>query len=422
MSAASRLLSPGATPGLTLRVALTATIVTMASQFYRNAHVVVAPDIMRDVGVSAQFLGYLSGALFLTAALTQIPAGVLIDRFGPRRTMPLMLIMAVAGSLIFASASGGAGLMAGRVLMGLGVAAVGMASIVASARWFEPRQFAMVAGGVIGLSQIGNLAATVPMALVSAEIGWRNAYLGMAGLTLLLALFTAFAIRDAPPGHAYHNRRPERLHVAFRGVAEVLAIPGLRYLLPIAASGFAVISCILGLWGGPYLYDVHGLDTAARGGVIFWLAAGMIVGNLAIGSLDRVLDTRKPIVVVSALATAAILAGLALEPQPQLWLVRLAFGAIGLISGYTVIIIAHGRGFYPDRLMGRGVTVVNTAVLGGAAAMQALTGLIAGLVAPGAARLPHHAYQAIFATLAALLVGSLIIYWRCPDIKPSATP
>src|SRR5690606_25482411 len=119
-----------------IRVGVMGMLVTMASQFYRNAHVVVAPDIMRDVGVSAQLLGMLSAGLFLTAALTQIPAGALIDMYGPRRTIPMMLLAVVVGSVIFASAQTGLGLVTGRMLMGVGVAALGMASLVACARWF----------------------------------------------------------------------------------------------------------------------------------------------------------------------------------------------------------------------------------------------------------------------------------------------
>ena len=85
------------------RIVAVCALVTAISQFYRNAHVVVAPDIMRDTGVTAQTLGYLSGALFFSAALLQIPAGILLDRYGPRRTIPFMLLAVVAGSLLFAA-------------------------------------------------------------------------------------------------------------------------------------------------------------------------------------------------------------------------------------------------------------------------------------------------------------------------------
>ena len=405
---------------LALRVTCIGALITMVSQFYRNAHVVVAPDIMRDVGVSAQVLGYLSGALFVTAAFLQIHAGILLDRYGPRRTIPFMLLTVVAGSFLFAAAQSGTSLILGRICMGFGVAAIGMASIVASTRWYPPAYFATVVGVILGLSQIGNLAATVPMAYVSAEIGWRNSYFAVTAITAILALASALFVRDAPDGHPFHTRTPETLAQAWRGVLEVLAVRDLWPLLVIAGAAFAIVSCILGLWGGPYLYDMYGLDTAARGGVIVWLAAGMIAGNFGHPPLDRILNTLKHIVMTCGLATVCVLASLAVWPRMPLAGVCVAFALIGTLSGYTIVIIAHGRSFYPDRLMGRGVTIVNTAVLGGAGLLQALTGSIAGVLAPGATSLAERDYSVIFGTLAAALLLALIVYRRCPDRPPNA--
>ncbi|MCO5148033.1 MAG: MFS transporter [Aquamicrobium sp.] len=411
--------SPGTRPPIAaaIRVGVMGMVVTMASQFYRNAHVVVAPDIMRDVGVSAQLLGMLSAGLFLTAALTQLPAGVLIDIHGPRRTIPLMLLTVVAGSLIFATAQSGAGLVVGRMLMGVGVAALGMASLVACARWFPPEQFGTVVGLVIGMSQVGNVVATYPMALVSDAIGWRNSYLIMTGVTLGLGLLSYLLIRDAPPDHPYHRRTPETIRSAFNGVVEVFRTPGVPRLLVMAFVAYAVVSCFLGLWIGPYLHDVHGLDTVQRGNVLFYFSVAMIVGNLSLGSLDRLVDSRKAVIMGGAVATILILVALVAWPQPPLLVASVLLTAIGFLAGYTIVIIVHGKGFYPDRLMGRGATLVNSAVLSGAATLQALTGLIAGFLAPGAIDLPVWVYQVIFATLAALLTLALAVYSTCPD-KP----
>ncbi|HWK68305.1 MAG TPA: MFS transporter [Rhizobiaceae bacterium] len=398
-----------------IRVGVMGMVITMSSQFYRNAHVVVAPDIMRDIGVSAQLLGMLSAGLFLMAALTQLPAGMLIDVHGPRRTIPMMLLTVVAGSLIFASSTSGLGLVLGRMLMGIGVAALGMASLVACARWFRPEQFGTVVGAVIGLSQIGNVVATYPMALVSDAIGWRNSYYLMTAVTALLGLLSYLLIRDAPPGHPYHLRSPERLKDALKGVREVFRTPGVPRLLCMAFMAYAVVSCFLGLWIGPYLHDVHGLDTVRRGDILLYFSTAMIAGNLLLGSLERLVDSRKAIIMGGAALTILILVSLVLFPHAPLPVAAAQLTGIGFLSGYTIVIIVHGKGFYPDRLMGRGATLVNTAVLGGAACMQALTGIIAGVLAPGAVGLPVEVYQAIFSTLALMLTLALAIYSSCPD-------
>jgi sugar phosphate permease len=402
------------------RIVAICALVTAISQFYRNAHVVVAPDIMGDTGITAQTLGYLSGALFLTAAVLQIPAGILLDRYGPRRTIPFMLATVVAGSLMFASAQDATGLIVARVCMGVGLAAIGMAAIVASTRWFAPAYFGTVVGVILGVSYVGHLASTLPMAQVSAAIGWRSSYILVTIVTAVLAAAAAILVRDAPPHHPFHSRVPETMGAAWRGVGEILRVQDLWPLLAIAGTAYAVVACILGLWAGPYLFDMYGLDAASRGAVIIWFPVGMMLGNMLISPLDRILDTRKRIIVVCALATVAVLVALAVTPRPPLLIVTISFGMIGFLSAYTTVIIAHGRCFYSDRQMGRGVTVVNTAVLLGAGTMQAITGLIAGALAPGAASLPIEVYRIIFATLAAVLLAALFIYRRCPDVPPSA--
>ncbi len=402
-----------------IRVVAVSVLINVISQFYRNAHVVVAPDIMADTGATAQTLGYLSGALFVTAAILQIPAGLLLDRYGPRRTMPFMLLTVVVGSVMFAQAETPAGLILSRIVMGVGVAAIGMGAIVASTRWFTPAYFATVVGIILGLSYLGTIGATAPMAWASHMIGWRNSYIVVAFFTGALVIATLLFVRDAPAGHAFHDRAPESLAMAWKGVRDILAVRELWPLLVLAGTAYAVVSCILGLWGGAYLYDIYGLDPASRGNVMIWFPVGMLIGNFVITPLDRILDTRKRIIMTCAAGTAVIFLLLAWQPRMPLVAVTIAFALIGLLTAYTTVIIAHGRCFYPDRLMGRGVTVVNTAVLAGAGVMQALTGLVAGIMAPGASNLSVDIYRVIFMLLAIILAFSLFVYRRCPDVPPS---
>lgn len=410
----------GSSRFLTGQIVAICALVTAISQFYRNAHVVVAPDIMRDTGITAQTLGYLSGALFFSSALLQIPAGILLDRYGPRRTIPFMLLAVVTGSLLFAGAPDAACLIGARICMGIGVAAIGMAAIVASTRWFPPAYFGTIVGVILGVSYVGHLASTVPMAMVSAAIGWRASYIWVAGITAVLAAAAALLIRDAPPSHPFHSRSSETFREAWRGVGEILSVRDLWRLLAIASTAYAVVACILGLWAGPYLFDTYGLDAAARGAVIIWFPVGMMLGNVLISPLDRILHTRKRIIMTCALATIVILLAFGLAPRLPLLVVTIGLGVIGFLSAYTTVIIAHGRSFYSDRHMGRGMTVVNTAVLLGAGVLQAITGLIVGALAPGAVSLPPEIYRIIFATLAAVLACALLIYRRCPDMPPSA--
>ena len=140
-------MTAGAGPSRGTRVALIAALCIgyVASQFYRTANAAIAPELMRELSISPESMGAVTGVFFLMFALMQIPAGVMLDRFGPRRVMSGLLLSAVAGSLVFAAADGAPGLGLGRGLMGAGCAAGLMGSMVVFARWFPQRYFATLA-------------------------------------------------------------------------------------------------------------------------------------------------------------------------------------------------------------------------------------------------------------------------------------
>lgn len=392
-----------------------AVTVAMTAQFFRNAHVVIAPDLMRELGASAGSLAALTSAMFLASAITQIPGGILLDRFGTRLMMPIMLALTGIGAGLFAAAHSVGELVFARAFMGVGGAVLIMAGIVACARWFDARQFSTLAGSIMATSQLGNLAATVPMAVIASWFGWRGAYAALVACTFLLAAAVYVLVRDAPPGHDYHARPRETLAQCAAGVIDVLRIPGIWRLLVMAWFAWGTLSCIIGLWAGPYLSDVHGLDTLGRGKTLFWMASGVAVGGLGFTLLDRWSGRTKRVIQYGALANAIVFAVLALLPAPSLLLVTVLLSLASLVGGYSLLIPTHGRHFYPDRLIGRGISSVNCAVLFGAASLQALTGMVVSALAPAGGPIGAGAYRAVFATLAGALVIALLCYWRCPQ-------
>lgn len=390
----------------------------MISQFYRTSNAVIAPELVHDLGLSVEALGMLTGAFFLVFAMAQIPIGVLLDRFGPRRTISGMLSFAVVGALVFAGADTAAGLALGRALLGLGCASVFMGSLVVVARWFPPDRFSMFAALILSVGGTGSLLATTPLALAAEAVGWRGVFVGSAAITAAAGALVYAVVRDAPPGHPYHARGRETFGTILRGVGEVLTERRLPFLL-IMSCVAPVAPTMLYLWAGTYLHDVHGLDGVGRGNVLFVIATALIVGTLCYGSFDRIFDTRKGVVVCGSLATAAILAVLALVPMPGPWQAAVMLGLLGLVGNYGVVILTHGRAIFPDRLVGRAVTVVNSAIFFGIAALQIVIGLIIGAFTPLDGVAPEAAYRTAFAFLAAAIALALVFYLRVDDVKPS---
>jgi len=392
------------------------------SMFYRSSLGVIGPDLMRDPGISPASLGFIAALFFIAFAALQIPIGLALDRFGPRRVVSSLLVLAAAGSAVFATAPDTVMLGLGRALLGFGCSAVLMAALVVFARWFPPGRFATATGLFIGLGGIGLLAATAPLAAATEAIGWRPAFLIMGGVTLAVAAAIALVTRDAPPGHPWHRRTPESARAVLGGLIEILQDGRTYRLLAMGFVGPAAGMTVLALWGGPYLTDIHGLDLLARGRILLAMSVAAVLSSFAYGPLDQVFNTHKWIVVAGASICVAILLTLAASPGLPLWQATALFVLLGLSGGLNVQLIAHTRALYPERLVGRCLTTLNIALMGGVGVVQISTGLLAGAFARNGDYLPESAYQAVFGSVAAAILLGLAFYLGVADVKPRRRP
>lgn len=392
----------------------------VGSHFFRAANVTIGLDLMRDLAIGPEALGALTGAFFFGFAAMQIPCGFLFDRFGPRLTVTCMLILATIGATIFTLAPNWPVLLTGRVLMGAGFGVMLIGSMVVISRWFPPDRFSTIVAMVLSIGLVGNLVATTPLAWASDAIGWRAAFGAVVVFIAIATVAVWLIVRDAPPGHPFLARTPETPRQMLQGLIEVL---GNRRLHPILAMNFCNYACVFtvqGLWGGPYLREVHGLTPIEAGNVLLAAVITYQFGIVIFGPLDRRLDTRKWIAVCGTLATISTMAVLALVSRAPVWVPVAAILVMGFFAASSTMVMTHGRGIFPDRLIGRGVATINTAVMFGVACMQTLSGIVIGSFEPLAdgAR-SETAYRALFAVLTAVLIVAIAIYSRSQDIKPS---
>jgi predicted MFS family arabinose efflux permease len=344
----------------------------------------------------------------------------LFDRFGPRRSVVGMLILATIGGTIFTLAPSWPVLLTGRVLMGAGFGVMLIGSMVVISRWFPPDRFSTLTAMVLSIGLLGNLAATTPLASASQAIGWRSVFGAAVVFTALAAIAVWLVVRDAPPGHPFLARTPESPRQMLQGLVEVLRNPRLRPILALNFCNYACTFTVQGLWGGPFLREVHGLSPIEAGNVLLVAVVAYQIGMLGFGPLDRLLDTRKWIAIGGSLAIVFILATLALASHPPIWLPIGAIIGIGFFSASSTMVMTHGRGTVPDRLIGRGIATINTSVMLGVACMQTLSGIIVGAFEPLAdgAR-TETAYRALFGVLTVVLAAAVAIYSRSQDVKPS---
>jgi predicted MFS family arabinose efflux permease len=304
--------------------------------------------------------------------------------------------------------------------MGAGCGVMLIGSMVVISRWFPPDRFSTLTAMVLSIGLLGNLAATTPLAWASEAVGWRPVFGAVVAFTALATVAIFLVVRDAPPGHPFLSRKLEPPGEMLRGLIEVLRNPLLKPILALNFCNYACTFTVQGLWGGPFLREVHGLSAISAGNVLFFAVIAYQCGMLAFGPLDRRLDTRKGIAIGGTLVIVALLAILALFSQPPAWLPVAVIIAMGFFSASSTMVMTHGRGIFPDRLIGRGIATMNTAVMLGVACMQTLSGLIIGAFEPltSGAR-SEDAYRALFGTLTLVLLAAVAIYSRSQDVKPS---
>lgn len=373
------------------------------SQFYRAFLAVLAPRLQAEIGAAPEDLARASGLWFLIFAAMQIPVGIALDRIGPRLTTAVLLGLGGAGgAAVFAMATGPLSIDIAMVLIGIGCSPVLMASYYIFARVYPPAVFGTLAGAVIGIGSLGNIASSLPLSAAVEAFGWRGTLWTLAAVTLVVAALIGLLVRD-----------PARVEGGAKGtLLDLLKMPALWPILAVMVVCYAPAAGLRGLWVGPYYADVFAADAATIGQATLWMGFAMVLGNFAYGPLDRMLGTRKWLIFGGNLCVLLALAGLWAMPAAGGWSTLLLLMAVGFFGASFPMVIAHGRALFPPHLVGRGVTLLNLFGLGAVGLAQVATGRIHAAADTADPAAP---YAAIFAFFAVALAAGLVAYLFARD-------
>ncbi len=336
------------------------------SYLLRVVNAVIAPDLIRDLGLTAADLGLLTSANFFAFAAFQLPLGVLLDRYGPRKCEAALLVIAAAGALVFALAGDTVELMIGRAMIGLGTSACLMAAFKAYSHWISAERLPLITGFHMAIGGMGALTATTPIEMALGYTDWRGVFVILAGVTLLAAAILFFAVpkRD-------RVESTETWSQAVNGVRRVFASP---IFWRVAPSTVLVQSGYLGLqslWSGPWLRDVAGLNQSDMAEGLFFIALCMVAGFVSMGALtDRLarfgVHSMTVALVGMSLFTVTITV-IALTPSAEAIPWWYAFGFLGTFGILPYNAVSQA---FPKELTGRVVTGLNVMVFFGAFAVQ----------------------------------------------------
>lgn len=378
------------------------------SYLVRVVNAVIGPDLVDELNFDASELGLLTSSYFLAFALFQLPLGILLDRYGPRRTEASLLIVAAAGTLIFASAETLSGLLVGRALIGLGVSACLMAALKAYGMWFDKDRIPMVNGLHMAAGGFGALMGTIPIEYALQITDWRGILIGIGAIALTASITIFFIVPKARGSET----STDSLRSQVSALSQIYKSPAFWRIVPICVATQSAFLSIQTLWVGPWLSDVAGLSRAAVSNHLFLIACAMVAGFIGIGSIA----TRLGKMGVSTMTFAITCMGLFVLMQVGLvfqWTgytlpLWLAFGFLGT-TGILPFAVLPRR--FPPELAGRVITSINLLIFLTAFVAQWGIGAIINMWPKTAVGgYSFEGYQAAFAVMFGIQFLSLIWY------------
>src|SRR5438477_442911 len=378
------------------------------SFFFRNVNAIISKDLAAEFSLTPADLGFLTSMYLLAFAAFQLPLGVLLDRYGPRRVVAALLCSAAAGALVFALARELATLSIGRAFIGLGVSAGLMGAIKAFSLWFPLSRLATLNGLYLAFGGLGSLAATAPAEAVVESLGWRGMFYILSAMSLGAALLVFFVVPEKPlPGQG------ATLRAQIAGFGRVFSTLAFwRIGLPLVI-GQGVYIALQGLWLGPWLYDVAGQPRHAVANYLLVAALGYIAGSVFFGvASDRLAQAGISRLLVYKLGlgcSLAMLVPIAAGVHTGLGVILAVYSFTGISAALAYALLTP---LFAPEMTGRVNTATNVLLFALSFTMQWAIGAVLKLYPIAEGRYAPAGYGAAFAVIAAIQLTALL--WLLP--------
>lgn len=383
-------------------VALAALVAAFAlSHAFRTVITLVALPLREELGLRDDAIGIVGGAFHLAFGIMQLPIGIMLDQYGPRRTILAAFPAAVIGAAITATATGVPTLLLGQWLIGIGCAPCFLATLIVISRSRPPGEFSRLSGIVLGVGSAGMLITGTPLAWVVENVSWRGAFWLLAGVSVTVWAWCWAVVPGDPDDR--HQARP-RHSAALLELGRILLNRHMLGMIAIGSVTYASFISLRGLWLVPLMSDRHGFSLTESGHVALLCSIMALVGPPIAGRLDPGGAGRRLLIAACTIAYAGMFMLLAIGTTPLtdagLTLV------LGLVSGYMLLHYSEVREIWPPEMSGRALALFNSAMFLGVAAMQ----WASGTAAAAAERFGTSPVAAAFWTIAAMLLAGTMLY------------
>jgi MFS family permease len=392
-------------------------ICTLGSFFYiYDYFLAVSPSVMThelltSFNLTAGALGSFLAVFFLASTFFQIPAGMLLDRFGARALLSLAVLVSGLGTLWFGLAHTPWELGGARLLMGIGSPFAFLGALFLGSRWFAHKYFALIAGLVQVGAALGCIIGGGPLAVLVNTFGWRASMIGIGFVTLILSVLFWLILRDGEPqvqvAPHYHNQL----------LRDVFKVKSVWWIALVGFATWITVTGVGALWGVPYLMGVYQLSNETAGYLYILLWLGLGIGSPLVGWWSDYLGQRKlPFYVCFIIG---VIAGILfmLAPSLPLWVIGIVLFFLGFAASLQSLTFGIAKDLIPHRHFVAASGLINLAAVFTGVVSQPLIGYLVDWHARSRGVLTHNYnvsdYQLGFIIVPLILLFGLIITWRC---------
>ena len=382
--------------------------------FHRVAPSVMVNELMTDFAIGAAVLGTLSALYFYPYVLMQVPLGAIIDRIGARLLLTIALVIAGAGSLIFAVADNIAMAYVGRTLIGVGSAVGFLGTLAIAAKWFPPHRFGFLAGFVMFFGMISGMMAQGPLAGFVENFGWRAVMWSLGGFSLVLALMIFTFVRNQPEDIEVEDKPKESWSSVWSKLGKALSSLEVWKTAIVASTMSGPMLTLGGLWATPYLMVAYELERQQAAFFVSLLLLGWAFGAPFAGWLSDYIRKRKILLVSGAFVLTLCVAAIVFLPDAPLWLAVLLLALCGTSGAFMAITFPLIRENSPQEMSGSVTGIVNSMTVASGAVLQPAVGFVLDRVWDGTSSQGAQVYHAsdfrtgFIVVLASTFLGFLV--------------
>lgn len=377
---------------------------------------VMSSELMRDFSVTSHTLGILSGVYFYSYASMQLPGGLLLDFFGPRKLLTIATAICALSTIAFGLTNSFYMACLARLMIGFGSAFAAVGAMKLAANWFPSERFALLTGIMVTIGMLGAIGGETPLALLIDAYGWRHSMVIMGAIGVVLAVLIFIVARDVPKDEQGNQKQvtPESDESILKSMLTLIKNNQLWLVAFYGGLMYMATPVFCGLWGVPFLMFKMNIAKATAANLVSLVFVGWAIASPLWGIFSSRIGRRKPPMLIGSIGALICSTLFIFAPIQSQWLMEVLLLAFGIFSAGFLPAFAVAKELCDQRYVATGLSFMNMMNMIGIAIAQPVIGYILDLfwnhdMANGVRVYPMEAYHVGLAILPAGMLLSLFI-------------